>query len=35
MHLDYLGFPCEFLEKVEILEIINTLLQFSVNEDHS
>lgn len=35
MHFDYLVFPGEFLETVEILEIIITLLQFSDNEDHS
>jgi len=35
MHLNYLLFPCEFLEKVEILEIIITLLQMSVKKNHS
>lgn len=35
MHLDYLVFPCEFLEIVDILGIIITLLQFVVNEYHS
>lgn len=35
MCLPYLVFPCELLEKVEVLEIVIMLLQFSVNQDHS